>query len=83
MPAGNPPPPSVGRIVHYFDVEGGNPIAAIIAEVIPAEGLGEQTLVGLHVFPPGEPATTIDNVAEHRGSGPIPARCWRWPERVG
>lgn len=83
--ADEPPKPSVGRIVHFLDpVVGGQSklCAAIVTEVIPAEGVGAPELVGLCVFPPSAAPYAINYVHEHRGSGPQPDCTWRFPERV-
>lgn len=66
--------PSVGRIVHYVDLDiNEEPIAALITKV---DDLGA---VDLTVFPPGGAPLFREDV-QHDEDGPD--RTWHWPPRV-
>ncbi len=63
--------PTVGRVVHYHDVSGGEPWSAIVTAVHPT------AVVDLTVFPPRRPPFERADVA----FGDKPGQ-WSWPPRA-
>lgn len=64
---------SIGRIVHYVNVDIDDPVAAIITKV-------NESSVCLTVFHPNASPVAVDYVP-HESLGAKQRCFWRWPER--
>lgn len=70
--------PSIGRIVHYFPIQGGDPLPAIIVYVHPTDG--EE--VDLQVFTDQKTPSVFFAPEVLRRSHAEENHCWDWPPRV-
>lgn len=78
----SPPPPSLGRIVHYVPIPEAEPLAALITRVEPVdEDRDDQQRVSLALFAPGVMAVGDAGRVPHEDHADA-APFWRWPERV-
>lgn len=70
------PPPTVGRIVHYYDRTDSAPLAGMVAAVF------DDGVVNLAVVNGDGTTGPRLKVPHHDGGSSVQAHSWRWPARA-